>query len=266
MPEPNSQSFHANCLDFILLQEYPFTRKVSRHMIKTVFHGSTHIVRIPRFGAVRAINDFGLGFYCTEDPSLASEWSVSRGRDGYVNRYRIETNGLRILDLNNPEYCTLHWLTVLLHNRDFDMPTRQTYYAIDYLRTMFSVDYQNYDIMTGYRADDSSFSFAQDFLNGRISYEELRDVLSGASGPGSGLQFVFKSNRAFDRITFDGYEIAWSRDWFPRKASRDLDLRSSLYRRTGRGLSSAEIKDTPSGLYIDQILNEEIKPYDGRLR
>lgn len=51
------------------------------------------------------------------------EWGVDRNLNGYVNKYEIECDGLTIFDLNSMEYCILHWMAVLLENREFDMPS-----------------------------------------------------------------------------------------------------------------------------------------------
>ena len=45
----------------------------------TIYHGSEEIIEHPVFGAGRKNNDFGVGFYCTEDKDLAKEWAVSCG-------------------------------------------------------------------------------------------------------------------------------------------------------------------------------------------
>lgn len=70
----------------------------------TLFHGSESIIEKPVFGAGKRNNDFGLGFYCTADEKLAKEWAVSSLRDGFANRYLLDTEYLRILHLNSPEY------------------------------------------------------------------------------------------------------------------------------------------------------------------
>ena len=97
------------------------------------------------------------------------EWGGGKNQDGYANCYEIDCDGLRILDLNAPEYCILHWLTVLLQNREFDIPSGLALEAKEYMLAHFAVDYESYDAIIGYRADDSYFSFAQDFINGTIS-------------------------------------------------------------------------------------------------
>ncbi len=112
----------------------------------------------------------------------------------------------------------------------------------------FTVPYKEYDIITGYRADDSYFSFAQDFINGAISVRQLGNAMKLGN---LGTQFVLKSQKAFDAIKFMGYEIADSAEWFAKKELRDKSARRQYFdvekNRRQRG-----------DLYIVQILNEEI--------
>ena len=92
-------------------------------MVRKLYHGSCSIVEKPVFGQGKRYNDYGLGFYCTDSLEMAKEWGVSHDKDGYANCYELECDGLRILDLNDPQYCILHWLAVLLENREFDVPS-----------------------------------------------------------------------------------------------------------------------------------------------
>ena len=80
-------------------------------MEKTIYHGSDHIIEKPKFGYGKPYNDYGIGFYCTQNPNMAKEWGVGIDHNGYANRYKIECDGLTILDLNAPGYTMLHWLT-----------------------------------------------------------------------------------------------------------------------------------------------------------
>ena len=36
-------------------------------MKKTVYHGSDHIIERPKYGYGKIYNDYGVGFYCTEN-------------------------------------------------------------------------------------------------------------------------------------------------------------------------------------------------------
>ena len=225
-------------------------------MIRKLYHGSSDIIERPLFGYGKAYNDYGLGFYCTESLEMAREWGVGKDRDGYANSYELECEGLQILNLNGPEYCILHWLAVLLENREFDTPSGLAYEAKDYLARTFAVDYEKYDAIIGYRADDSYFSFAQDFLNGTISYRQLNNAMHLGK---LGQQFVLKSPEAFRRIQFTGSEIAESSEWYAKKMLRDRTARREYFdvewNRRQRG-----------DLYITQILDEEMMADDPRLR
>ena len=90
-------------------------------MLKTIYHGSNKIIEKPLFGIGKKHNDYGLGFYCTEVLDMAKEWGVSKDNDVFANIYQIETEGLKLLDLNGREYTILHWLALLLENRIFDI-------------------------------------------------------------------------------------------------------------------------------------------------
>ena len=87
-----------------------------------LYHGSKDIIEKPIYGQGKKYNDYGLGFYCTDNIELAKEWGTSFERSGYANRYQIDCTELKILDLNDDKYCILHWLAILLSNREFDTP------------------------------------------------------------------------------------------------------------------------------------------------
>lgn len=110
-------------------------------MEKTIYHGSDHIIEKPKFGYGKTYNDYGVGFYCTENPNMAKEWGVGIDHNGYANRYKIECDGLTILDLNAPGYTMLHWLTILLENREFDTSAPLAAEAKEYLMNTFHLDY-----------------------------------------------------------------------------------------------------------------------------
>lgn len=225
-------------------------------MLKKIYHGSKDIIEKPIFGKGKTYNDYGLGFYCTDTLEMAKEWGVDINRDGYANIYEIDVDTLSILDLNREEYSILHWLAILLENREFDIPSALALEAKEYILKNFKVDYQKYDAIIGYRADDSYFSFAQDFINGTISYRQLTNAMHLGN---LGQQFVLKSQKAFDEIKFSGYEIAQSQIWFAKKELRDKSARREY-------LDVERNKRQRGDIYITQIMDEEMKPDDERLR
>ena len=223
-------------------------------MQRSIYHGSPKIVRTPRFGTGSSFNDYGLGFYCTESPSLAGEWAVGISSDGFINTYTIETDGLRIINLNNPEYCILHWLAILLSFREFDADSSEAYQAKEYIRSTFGADYQNCDCIIGFRADDCNFWFAQSFLSGEISYRELNDAVRLSD---TGRQFVLKSNRAFDRVLFNGYTAVRSTDYYPPAMARE--------RRAITAFAEQRQHSGSSDLFVADIVSSRMQPYDRRL-
>lgn len=225
-------------------------------MKKTIYHGSVNKIVKPVFGEGKRYNDYGLGFYCTEIPEMAKEWAVGRHRDGYANRYEIDCTGFTVLDLNGKEFCTLHWLAVLLENREFDILSGLAREAKRYLMEQFLPDYRSYDILVGYRADDSYFSFAQDFINGTISYRQLTEAMKLGK---LGRQFVLKSERTFDRIRYVDSELVRAEEWFAKKEWRDKHARRQYFQMDRDSWRRGE-------LYITQILEEEMKSDDPRLR
>ncbi len=217
-------------------------------MERKIYHGSDHIVRTPVFGAGRPFNDFGLGFYCSAYPKYAAEWAVESGRNGFVSAYSIDPDGLMTINLCGPQYNALHWLSLLLAFREFDLSSVTAHRAREYINKWFSVDYQGCDCIIGYRADNRLFMFAQDFLDGKLPYQDLKNSLSGDSNR----QFVLKSNRAFDRVSFAGYSTASAEESFPVRRSREL-----------RAIK--KMKPSENGLFITDLIEQEVRPYDSRL-
>ena len=220
-----------------------------------IYHGSVFRIERPVYGVGKAHNDYGLGFYCTESLDLAKEWAVSDDHDGYANRYELDLSGLRVLDLAKPPYTTLHWLSVLVRNRVFDMDGGVIRAAVDYLLKNFPVDCATADVMIGHRADDNYFSFARGFLNGALSYPQLcRAMRLG----GLGLQTVLKSPEAFDRVRPAGCE----------RASRAVCLAMRRKREDAARRAFGDILRSgfqPDELYMVNIIQQGIAGDDPRL-
>ena len=142
-----------------------------------VYHGSDHIIETPLYNGNKRMNDYGYGFYTTENIELAMEWACSDNRDGFANIYELNPDGLEILNLNDPQYNILNWLAVLTKYRSYWQSGSVAEEAKNYLQKNFFVDPSEYDIVIGYRADDSYFSFAQDFVSGAISLRKLSEAM-----------------------------------------------------------------------------------------
>lgn len=225
-------------------------------MNKRIYHGSENIIEKPIYGYGKKYNDYGLGFYCTESSEMAKEWAVGIDNNGYSNIYDLDMENLKILNLNDSEYCILHWLSVLLENREFTITSGLALEAKEYIINHFSLDYMSADIIIGYRADDSYFSFAQDFLNGTISYRQLTNAMYLGN---LGQQLVLKSKQAFSQIKYVGYETALSEEWYAKKQTRDKLARSAYF-------NDERSRRQKGDIYITQIIDEEMTKDDERLR
>lgn len=220
-----------------------------------LFHGSGEIIENPLFGKGKAYNDYGRGFYCTEHLELAKEWACNEGIDGFANKYELDTTGLKILNLSADEYTILHWLTLLVENRRFRVSTPVMRRGIQWLKEHFSVDTDEYDLMIGYRADDSYFSFARAFIGNEISLGQLTYAMRLGK---LGEQYVLKSEKAFDRIVFISAEPADNTIYYARRKMRDDEARNAFF---------AELeKEAIDGIYMRDIIREEMTGDDARLR
>lgn len=219
----------------------------------TIYHGSPHVVETPTFGLGRQNNDYGLGFYCTESNDLAKEWAVSSLSDGFSNRYSLDTEYLRILNLNSPDYTILNWIAVLVEHRLFSIKTPIARKAKQYLIEHFGVNVNAYDLVTGYRADDSYFDFAEAFLNNAITVEQLSHAMRLGK---LGEQIVLKSQFAFTKIAFEGFEVAEKDPYYVLRKARD-DKASQTY---------LDIQEQETdGLYIMDILRGGLTNDDSRI-
>ena len=188
-----------------------------------IYHGSDHIIEQPQFGEGKPYNDYGRGFYCTEHAELAKEWACAADSDGYANHYQLDYSGLSVLNLNAPEYNILNWLAILLENRKFNVADGLPQRAKTYLQENFKVDYKKYDVIIGYRADDSYFSYAGDFVNGTLSLADLSEAMRLGK---LGEQVVLKSRKAFDSLTFVEAVKAPRQEYFAKYKSRDEEARA----------------------------------------
>jgi hypothetical protein len=224
--------------------------------IKTLYHGSMKIIKKPVFGKGNPQNDYGLGFYCTEDLELAKEWASVDQRGGFANTYTIDTAGLAILNLSVPRYGVLDWLAVLVNNRVLDIKNEIAENAKDYLIAHFLPDVAAYDAIIGYRADDSYFAFAMDFLNNAISLRQLsRAMRLGALGE----QFVLKSRRAFNLLQFVHSEPANGEVYYAKRVKRDKEARDDYLKRERNAVRMAD------EIFMLDVLREEMRPRHARL-
>jgi len=239
--------------------------------MRKIYHGSVKIIEQPRYGAGRKDNDYGIGFYCTEDIELAKEWAAADERGGFVNCYEVEEAGMSFLDLQQmpekdvvsseklpaqqipeeksgfsaEERLVLQWMAVLLDNRSVRLGSPLEKRGKDYLLSHFLPDILGYDYLIGYRADDSYFSYARAFLSNTLTVGQL----SAAMRLGDlGLQYVIKSSRMFERIHFCEAVSVDGRFCYPRRMQRDQAARQKF--------RSMLEEDMEGGLYLSDLMRK----------
>lgn len=219
-----------------------------------LYHGSISVIDKPELGKGNPRNDYGLGLYCTEYLELAQEWACSSGKDGFANCYELDLTGLTVCDLT--EHHILNWMAVLLENRTFDLSAGLASAARDYILKTFLPKYRSFDIVKGYRADDSYFSYAKDFLNNSLSLEDLASAMKlGMLGE----QIVLKSEKAFNLLVFNEAIPADSSIYHPRWTNRDQKAREDYKKMKADS-------DPLTGTFIIDIMRQEWTNDDERLR
>lgn len=219
----------------------------------TIYHGSERVIETPTFGEGKQHNDFGLGFYCTESSDLAKEWAVSSLRDGFSNRYTLDVEFLKILRLNSPDYTILNWMAILVEHRLFSIKTPVARRAKQYLIEHFGVNVNAYDVIVGYRADDSYFDYAEAFLNNAITMEQLsRAMRLGKLGE----QIVIKSRFAFSKLKYEGFEVAEKDAYYVLRKARDEEANQTYL---------DILTEEADGLYIQDIIRGGVTNDDPRI-
>lgn len=221
-----------------------------------IYHGSEKIIESPIFGKGNLRNDYGRGFYCTESEELAKEWACCNNKNGFANKYELSLDGLKILYLNSDKYHVLNWLAILTKNRTYWENSAISETAKKYLAENFMINLTEYDVIIGYRADDSYFSFARDFVSGTISYRQLSEAMRLGK---LGEQVVLMSKKAFQNIRFLSFEPADAQIYYLRKKERDRQARKEY-------CQTKALDELKNELFMIDIIREGMKQDDPRLR
>ncbi len=222
-----------------------------------LYHGSDRIIEKPSYALGKPNNDYGKGFYCTEDIEMAKEWACKENKNGFVNAYEFQTEGLNVLNLLDGKHSILNWIALLLENRTFSLQEQIAFDARDYLIRNFSLDLSQYDVVIGYRADDSYFSYAHAFVSNALPLKSLSEALFLGK---LGSQFVLVSKRSFERISFAKATAIDKEEYYAKYISRDLQARSTYQK---------EIKRRPAyqnDIFVMDILRQGMKNDDPRIQ
>ncbi len=179
---------------------------------------------------------------CTEDIELAREWAAIDQNGGFVNSYELEDEALNILELNK-DFDVLHWIAILLNNRKVRYSSPIEKRGAEYILKNYLIDTSSFDVIIGYRADDSYFTFSRAFLSNTITLEQISHAMKYGD---LGYQVFIKSKKAFERLAFKGADPVDGNMYFLNRKSRDLNAREA-YRKL------LEIEDN-NGIYLNELI------------
>ena len=150
---------------------------------RILYHGSNQIVEFPEIRTAKYNKDFYFGFYCTIFPEQASRWATRYTGTGFVNEYIFTPNdSLKILFF--PEMSE-EWL--------------------DFIASCRLGNPHDYDIVEGPMANDTIFSYVQDFVDGKITRAAFWEL---AKFKKPTHQISFHTAKALSALKFlKGYEV-----------------------------------------------------------
>ena len=101
-----------------------------------LYYGNQDREMVPQYGGGNKNNDYGRGFYTTEDIELAKEWAYSgynKSADGHwLHTYDIDLDKCNVYYLNDDDIMC--WLSQLYTHRDIGEPIEvEDYYRNKYV-------------------------------------------------------------------------------------------------------------------------------------
>lgn len=174
-----------------------------------IFHGSDHIIQYPQYMGGKSDNDYGNGFYTTEFEHRARAWAALNGnpKHSIVNVYTLDIDALKILDLN--DFGVLAWIAEVVANRGTNQEAANI--VGSRIVELYRPDSVGYDVIKGYRADDSYTQVVEAFLMNQINIFEVERLFYKGS---LGNQMFIKSEKAFDTITWiESYQVTLQEEY-----------------------------------------------------
>lgn len=152
-----------------------------------LFHGSNMEVANPIIRPNLRALDFGAGFYLTSSESQASKWAkvvTRRRRSGFetLNVYQLPDNEIKQLKVLKFETANGKWLDFVVNNRKELLLENE------------------YDLVIGPVANDSTLPVIDDYMDGRYSKDEAVKRLLPQNLTD---QYAFLTNEALKLLNFE---------------------------------------------------------------
>lgn len=169
-----------------------------------IYHGSKKKIEKPIVKGSDPTNDYGPSFYLTVDLDAAKSWACKDNVIGVVNKYTVSDRlykKLRVLDLTDKsKYSVLNWVAILMHFRILDSTFKRNNELVLRWLEKYYINVDEYDVVIGFRADDSYFLFPLRFVSNDLAFEDLENVyLLGDLG----IQYAFMSEKSINLLKFD---------------------------------------------------------------
>ena len=205
--------------------KYENEKKSKQYQEITVFHGSLQMELTPVYGMGKPYHDYGKGFYTSEDKELANEWAVSLsdGENGFCHTFSLDMSALRYLRLDAAE-DVLSWMAILMRHRPGTDSRRWDLIQQRFIEKYY-IDVDTYDVIIGYRANDSYLAIAKQFARGEVGVSILGRLLKLGS---FGVQVCVKSGLAYSQLRYLGlFEVDY-KQYHSQFVSRDEDSRRRM--------------------------------------
>ncbi|MCR5308679.1 MAG: DUF3990 domain-containing protein [Bacilli bacterium] len=170
-----------------------------------IYHGSKKIINNPLYKGSNPSNDYGPAFYVTKDLESAKSWACKNNTIGIVSKYNIDNkvySSLKVLDLTDKnKYSVLNWIAILMHFRTLDSHfVKNNEIVLNWL-SKYYINVNDYDVIIGYRADDTYFRFPIRFISNDLAFEDLESVFKSGN---LGVQLALISQKAIDSLKYVG--------------------------------------------------------------
>lgn len=168
---------------------------------KTVYHGSIEVVDSVDINKCNWRNDFGKGFYLTDNFKQAVDWAkIKQGRKIEESNFRLTEEDIKAIV--NIYMLKEHDLHLLFSVINFDSYNEDWLDLIKNCRS--GNDFYTYDAIYGCIADDKVNRTVNDFLDGKLNTRQALELLTFNDRK---FQICLRNPKTFELLTFRRYEI-----------------------------------------------------------
>lgn len=146
-------------------------------------------------GTAQFSKSFGNGWYCRFNKDLAREY-------GHINKYEIDFKDLKILDLRKENI--MDWMSIVTMNRN--LIVRDCVFSFN------NIDISEYDVIIGYRSDNSNLVALKQCLAGTITRTTLLEILLADE---RNIEICLRTSKAKSKLEFKRV--------IPRNSAKPID-------------------------------------------